>query len=154
MDFDAPIPGQSLTSSPRQHPYERPPEISDPKKALSKHLDNLSKPGKAATIVDALRLDLDVKTLTNYILRSAVANGLHSIDVSMAIAPAIHQFIKKTADDVGIEYDEGLVDKEREAEKRAAMTKALAYKVAENYQPKEPKKAEPEVPEGFMERRS
>ena len=27
--FDAPIPGQSLTTEPKNYPWERPPEMSD-----------------------------------------------------------------------------------------------------------------------------
>ena len=156
MDFDAPIPGQSLTSPPKQHPYERPPEISDPKEALGKHLANLSKPGKVESITNALRMDIDIKTLTNFILRSAVANGVHSIDVSMVIAPAIHQFIKKTADDVGVEYNEGLVDKEEKIKNRKLIEKEIAYKEAQKYKPKVAKepKAPVELSDGFMERRS
>ena len=44
MQFDRPIPGQSLTSTPKGAPYERPPEINDPMEALEMHLDNLDNP--------------------------------------------------------------------------------------------------------------
>ena len=42
--FNAPIPGQSLTTPPRNAPYERPPEITDPDEALAVHLKRLSDP--------------------------------------------------------------------------------------------------------------
>ena len=44
MQFNRPVPGQSLTSTPKGAPYERPPEINDPVKALDYHLDILDNP--------------------------------------------------------------------------------------------------------------
>ena len=38
MQFERPIPGQSLTTPPKSAPFERPPEIADPVKALDYHL--------------------------------------------------------------------------------------------------------------------
>lgn len=125
--FKAPIPGQSLTSSPKKYPYERPPELNDPEEALKMHLTRLNKKGMAKNLTDALELGVDVVTLTEGILRNAVANGIHSIDVSLLIAPVIHEFIKKTADDVGIEYEEGLEDKEAIADRDQKVEKAKAY---------------------------
>ena len=42
--FNGPIPGQSLTSEPKGLPFERPPEIADPIKALEMHIENMSQP--------------------------------------------------------------------------------------------------------------
>ena len=41
--FAAPIPGQSLTTEPKNMPFERPPEIVDPIEALDMHIENISK---------------------------------------------------------------------------------------------------------------
>jgi hypothetical protein len=57
-------------------------------------------------------------TLTEGLLRGAVLDGRHSIDVSLIIAPVIHEFIKTTADRVGIDYDEGFPD---DSEKRISV---------------------------------
>jgi hypothetical protein len=129
--FEAPIPGQSLTSEPRKYPYERPPEISDPEEAIKMHLSRLSKEDKVQDIIDILEIDkelVSVVDLTQGILRSAVATGLHSIDVSLAIAPVIHEYIKGVAEDAGIDYEEGLVDKKEKAKRKEVLDKARAYK--------------------------
>jgi transcriptional regulator of met regulon len=57
-----------------------------------------------------LELGLDVVTLTEGVLRGAVLEGRHSIDISLIIAPVIHEFIVGTAEKVGIDFDEGLPD--------------------------------------------
>lgn len=132
MEFNAPIPGESLTKSPGAMPFERPPEISDPEEAIQMHLTRLSKPQMTQDLLDTLELDIDVVTLTEGILRSAVATGVHSIDISLAIAPVIHEFIKTTAEDAGVKYDEGL-DDPKAAQKRKAVTKAKAVKMVKKF---------------------
>ena len=42
MVLDGPITGQSLTAPPKNAPYERPPELTDPDDALMVHLDTLN----------------------------------------------------------------------------------------------------------------
>lgn len=126
--FEAAIPGQSLTSPPKKYPYERPPEIADPEEALQMHLDRLSKPEVEEALLQTLELDVDIVTLTEGILRGAVAGGLHSIDVSLVIAPVVHKYIKRLADDAGIEYEEGLEDKKKKEQQRKAIEEAMAYK--------------------------
>lgn len=137
MDFDAPIPGESLTKAPGSMPYERPPEINDPEEAIQMHLSRLSESDKQQDILDMLELDMDVVTLTEGILRSAVATGIHSIDVSMIIAPVIHEFIKTTAEDAGIDFDEGLVDAKKEKARAQAITKAKAAKMVRKFREEE-----------------
>lgn len=129
--FEAPIPGQSLTSAPKKYPYERPPEISDPEDAIKMHLSRLSKKDKVQDILDILEVDKDlvsVVDLTQGLLRSAVAEGIHSIDVSLSIAPVIHEYIKGLAEDAGIDYEEGLENKGEDAKRKELLDKARAYK--------------------------
>lgn len=175
--LNKPIPGQSLTSKPKGHPYERPPEITDPEEAIQMHLLRLSDKEMTDDILNTLETfkdEVSVKTLTQGILRSAVAAGIHSIDVSLIIAPVVHAYIKSTADMAGIDYDEGLVDKEAEADKEKALAKAKLLKAFRDMEDapeflseakseegtetkeevtKEPTER-PEVSGGFMQRRN
>ncbi|PHS02795.1 MAG: hypothetical protein COA78_20340 [Blastopirellula sp.] len=156
--MDAPIPGQSLTSAPGTYPYERPPEISDPEEAIQMHLTRLNTSEMIEDILDTLELGITVKELTEGIARSAVAEGLHSIDVSMIISPVIHEYIKSTADEAGIEYDEGLIDEEEQEARTnaivAAKAEAMMGKEVEEEMPMAPP-VEPvaEEPRGLMTRR-
>jgi len=117
---DRPIPGQSLTAEPRSQAFERPPEVVDPIEALDLHLDNLSKEGAMEDAMYFLEAGLDLVTLVQGILRSAVMEGIHTIDVSLIIAPVVHEYIKGFAEIAKIEYDEGFEDAEGK--------KVLAYK--------------------------
>lgn len=161
QSFQAPIPGQSLTTPPGSFPFERPPEITDPEEAIQMHLTRLSNPEMIEDMLDALELDISIRQLTEGILRSAVAEGIHSIDVSLAIAPVVHEFIKINADEAGIDYEEGLEDKEEKKAKREAISKAKSQKLVKQFLSEPTKeKVEPEpMPtqeksEGFMQRRT
>lgn len=120
MTFERPIPGQSLTTEPKNAPYERPPEIVDPIEAIDVHIDNLLKPGAMEDVLYFLEFGVDLVTMVQGILRAAVLEGIHSIDVSLIIAPVIHEYIKGFADAADLDYDEGF---ENEGAK-----KALSYR--------------------------
>jgi len=115
--FNAPIPGQSLTSEPRNYPWENPPEFPDAEGALLFHMDRLKKPDIMEAVAGLLTLGLDVVTLTEGILRGGVADGRHSIDISMLIGPIVHEYIVGVADAAGIDYDEGLEEEEMDLER-------------------------------------
>jgi len=120
LTFERPIPGQSLTTEPKNAPYERPPEIVDPIEAIDVHIDNLLKPGAMEDVLYFLEYGVDLVTLIQGILRSAVMEGMHSIDVSLIIAPVLHEYIKGFAEAADLDYDEGF---ENEQQK-----KALSYR--------------------------
>ena len=119
LTFERPIPGQSLTAEPKSQAFERPPEITDPIEALDAHIDNLSADGAMEDILYFLEFGVDLVTLVEGILRSAVMQGIHSIDISLIIAPVIHEYIKGFADVAKIDYEEGFENKE--------VDKAISY---------------------------
>jgi hypothetical protein len=104
--FDAPIPGQSLTNAPKNHPWERPPETVNPDEAIVHHLTRLGKPKVLNSILDGVGQGLPVSMLTDLVLTGAVAQGIHSIDISMMIAPVIQDYIVNLLEEEGVEFKE------------------------------------------------
>ena len=162
MQFERPIPGESLTTTPKVAAYEIPPEVTDPYEAIERHLVNLTEDGAMEDIMFFLEQGVDLQTLTEGILRSAVMEGIHSIDVSLIIAPVLHEHIKGILDASGVEYEEGFEDKEgekalnykRDVERAKRMLGQLDPKpevVEEKEEPMEIKE-EPEVKTGLMAR--
>ena len=169
--FSTPIPGQSLTKEPRAYPWEDPPKYSNPEDALIWHIDRLEKPERTKAVLTLLELGLDVVTLTEGILRGGVVQGMHTIDVSLIIAPVIHEYITGTANTVGIDFKEGLsevevdykqfestIDKNKISEvlKDIDEDKPIDLEpIEETLEEKEPQVEEPEVkekPKGLMAR--
>ena len=121
-EFEGPIPGESLTREPKSAPWERPPEIVDPEEAIQMHLMHLSDPERREAVADSLQLGVDVQSLVKGYLRSAVANGRHTTDISYLIMPIIHEEILQIALDAGLvegeDFEEGLKDKDADKKKR------------------------------------
>ena len=115
MIFERPVPGQSLTTEPKNVPYENPPDLVDPEEAALVHLERINNAEAVESILFYLENGISVVAITEGLLRTAVLAGAHSIDVSLIIGPVIHEFIKSAADAAGIEYDEGLEDREGKA---------------------------------------
>jgi hypothetical protein len=109
-----------LTAESKSQAFERPPEITDPIEALEAHMDNLAKEGAMEDALYFLEFGVDLVTLVQGMLRGAVMEGIHSIDVSLIIAPVLHEHIKGFADASGVEYDEGFENEEGK--------KALSYR--------------------------
>lgn len=120
--FNAPIPGESLTKPPRSYPWERPPEMNDPEEVLQTYVRKLNEVDRMEGLMDALEVGFPLKDLVEGLIRTGVANGIHTIDVGMIIAPVIHDYIKSFADELEIEYDEGFEDKEQIQKERKART--------------------------------
>lgn len=129
-EFSAPIPGQSLTTTPKNFAWERPPEITDPEEAMQMHLTRISQPDMMEAVLNVIDIEeLDIQTVTTGIIRGAVSKGIHSIDVGMMVAPVLHEFIKQATKAVGIEAEDGFVDKKAKAAEREAIIAAKARKM-------------------------
>lgn len=130
MLFDRPVPGQSLTTTPKNMPYERPPEVTDPDEALAIHLAKLSDADTLEDIMYLLEIDIDIQTIVEGITRSAVMAGIHSVDVSLIVQPTMHEFIRTAADALGVEYKTGF-EKEDRSQLRKDRASALSNKKLE-----------------------
>jgi len=116
--LNGPIPGQSLTDTPGNYPWERPPETADPTEALSMHLKKMAGPKYMESALFLMELGIPAEVVTNTTLTMAIGNGIHSVDVGLIIAPAIHKEVVSIAEMAGIEYVEHFpedAEKEQEA---------------------------------------
>ena len=124
--LNGPIPGQSLTDEPSNYPWERPPETADPTEALSMHLKKMAGPKYMESALFMMELGIPAEVVTNTTLTMAIGNGIHSVDVGLIIAPAIHKEVVSIAEMAGIEYDEHFPEDE---EKEQAAKKMLQARV-------------------------
>ena len=90
--MDGPIPGQSLTREPKNAVMERPPEIADPNEAVEYYLEKIADPETLDNILHTLEVGMPVKILVEAMLTTGVAGGIHSIDVSLAIADVVQEY--------------------------------------------------------------
>lgn len=114
----APIAGQSLTDEPKNYPWENPPEINDPEEAIAMHMSKFNDPEVIDNMLDLLDIGFPVRAMAESILTASVAAGWHSIDVSLIIAPFIHEHIISIAKEAGVDYVEGFEDDEEAKQER------------------------------------
>ena len=122
--LNGPIPGQSLTDEPSNYPWERPPETADPTEALSMHLKKMAGPKYMESALFMMELGVPAEVVTNTTLTMAIGNGIHSVDVGLIIAPAIHKEVVSIAELAGIEYDEHFPEGEEEEQQAKDMLQA------------------------------
>ena len=114
----APIPGQSLTDEPKNYPWENPPEITDPEEAIAMHMSKFNDPEVIDNMLDLLDVGFPVRAMAESILTASVAAGWHSIDVSLIVAPFIHEHIISIANEAGVSYVEGFEKDEEAAQEK------------------------------------
>ena len=105
--LNAPIPGQSLTDEPKNYPWERPPEITDPRQAVKFHLEGINRPESLDNIVELMQMGLPVRALAKTALTTAQMEGIHSVDVSLIIRDVIKEELISIAEEAGIDYVTG-----------------------------------------------
>ena len=108
--FQAPIPGMSLMTEPKNRPWETPPKLTTPEEALTFYIEKLTSPQKSSELLGILELGYPVANLIDIITLGGVMQGLHTIDVAIVISPAMYELITGMADAVGIEYKNGVTD--------------------------------------------
>ena len=135
--FEAPIPGQSLTGEPRQYPWESPPELDKVEDVIKFYIDKLS----SQEVMDDLFIALDegfpLNILVKSILTTGVMEGVHSIDVSMIVAPVLHEYILGAAKIQGVKVKERPTTKDEELSAKEKATLAASIERGLEKSPKE-----------------
>jgi hypothetical protein len=124
----APIPGQSLTDEPSNFAWERPPEITDPNEAVVFHLDRLSEEPVMESVLFLMEFGYPTDVLTRSMLTAAVGEGIHSIDVSLIVAPVIEEELGYMARTAGIEYKDTFANDKTDDELQEERLRILISK--------------------------
>ena len=101
--FDAPIPGQSLTTEPKNYPWERPPEMADVDEVISFYMKGMSSPKVIDNLLDMLELDTPVDAIVNAYTNVNVMKGMHNVDVKLLVSPVLHEYIATIGKAAGID---------------------------------------------------
>lgn len=101
-NFDAPIPGQSLTDTPGNHPWEKPPRFAKIDEALDTLFDKLMEPEKTAEMLALLDAGVPAKSLTEATLFSGFANGQWTPDLAILMAKPVYAMIHAIGERAGV----------------------------------------------------
>jgi len=159
QNFDAPIPGQSLTHELGARPWQSPPQYSTIEEAIEFYIPRLTRKGFIGRMLDILERGVPITALAETITLGGVMQGLHSIDVAVLVNPILVEFMEGAAKQAGIEYTLGDTDGEEEGVDGFVMSKAMANIRGSDIfeddevpqQPEQPTEEQPSM--GLMSRR-
>jgi hypothetical protein len=128
--FDAPIPGQSLTTEPRNSPWEQPPQMADVNEVAKFYIDKLANPEVLDDFAAMAQAGVPIAPMVEGTYLQGVMRGLHTLDAALVVAPVMHMFIKQSLEEMGIKTKDGGKDPQKraeEAEMNRFMMVAMKY---------------------------
>tara|TARA_R110002110_G_scaffold165663_2_gene365940 strand:- start:914 stop:1489 length:576 start_codon:yes stop_codon:yes gene_type:complete len=167
--FDAPIPGQSLTAEVGSRPWQNPPKYATVDEALEHYIPRITSPKMSNELLDIMEMGVPITSLADTIQSGGLMQGLHTVDVGILILPVLMEMLAYIAEDADIEYDLGMearVDEDKIPESKIALAMSKMRKEMpeamnseqENVVVEEPVEEAPEEevvapPAGLMSRR-
>jgi hypothetical protein len=123
--LSAPIAGQSLTDTPKNYPWENPPQMADYEEVTKYYIGRLADQDVMDDLAVLFDGGMPITPLVESITTMGVMEGLHTVDVSLIVAPVLHAFIKASMLEYGIDAKDDTYNPDRdpnEREKRRLMT--------------------------------
>ena len=101
-DFDAPIPGQSLTDKPGNAAWEHPPQFTDTAEASEYIWDKLTHPDYVKQVIAMLDAGIPVEALCRIIIFAGFTEGKWTPDVGFMLAEVVIKMIATIAVKSGV----------------------------------------------------
>lgn len=105
--FNAPIPGESLTTEVGSSKYKRPPQYETIEKATAYYMELMQDEGFTDNLISSIEMGTPITTIANMVQLKGVIEGLHTIDVSVLIMPILMEMIAYIAESRNVNYDMG-----------------------------------------------
>lgn len=84
--FDAPIPGESLTRPPQSSPMENPPNFTDPEQASEVLFSKLTQPQNSVKIKKMLQAGASAESIARTVLFTGTSKGEFTPDLALLLA--------------------------------------------------------------------
>lgn len=100
--FEAPVPGEALTVEPGRHPYERPPQFTDPEVALDWLFKRLMDPRQVYDVLSLLDGGLPISVLAEIICKQGFTEGKWSQPLQYMLAGPLTVMLYRLSESAGI----------------------------------------------------
>ena len=101
--FDAPVPGQGLTDTPGNYPWEHPPQFTDVVEASEFVWDRLHRPAFTEQVLAMLDAGIPVEALGRIIIFNGFMEGKWNPDVAFLIAAPVMKMIATMGITAGVD---------------------------------------------------
>ena len=113
-DFDAPVPGMSLTHEVGARPWQTPPEFVSVEEALDYYIPRLTDTNYMGRLIDIIETKIPLTSIADTLTLGGVMQGLHTIDVAVLVNPILVELMEGIAKNAEVDYvvgdDEGIED--------------------------------------------
>jgi len=116
--FDAPIPGQSLTTEPKNSPWESPPDINTVEDATVYYIQKLANEEVIDDLSVMCEVGVPLKPIVESIYMQGVMRGVHTIDTGLLVAPVLTEFLKQAIESTGVTVKVDAGDPKKRAEEK------------------------------------
>jgi len=100
--FDAPIPGQSLTDTPGNYPWEHSPNINKVEDAMMYLMERFTEEENAENLASMLKAGIPVEAIARVILFAGFTEGKWSVDLAVLIGEPLMKLIAAVGARLGI----------------------------------------------------
>lgn len=125
-NFDAPIPGMSLTAELGSRPWQSAPMHSTVDDVIQYYMDRMTSEDFMDQLIDVLEMGVAAVDIANTMQLSSVMEGIHTVDVGVLVSPVIVEMIMFIAESADIEYVSGLDNPNKDKISDAKMAKVIA----------------------------
>ena len=101
--FDAPVPGQSLTDTPKNYPWEHAPQYATVEDASMQVWEGLHKEETMEKVIVLLDAGLTVEEITKVIVFAGFVEGKFTPDVGLLLTPIVAKMIMAIGKKAGVE---------------------------------------------------
>tara|TARA_R100001440_G_scaffold28102_1_gene45671 strand:+ start:6886 stop:7491 length:606 start_codon:yes stop_codon:yes gene_type:complete len=109
-NFGAPIPGNSLFTTPSDVPWERPSELDTVDDALAYYFTNLRDPEIIDDVMTVVDMGIPLEPIVKTMYMSSVMMGIHNLDVGLIVAPVLTEFLAAVAKTYEIDFRYANID--------------------------------------------
>ena len=106
MQFNGPIPGESLTRTPGNAPWEQPPQYAKVEDATAVYMTRLEDDETIEDLLFLIDEGMPIDVMVESLLMNGEMKGKHTTDVSILIGPILHEHIVSLCEAAGVEYRE------------------------------------------------
>ena len=101
-EFDAPIPGQSLTDTPGNAPWEHPPQYTDPEEILDSLYNKITSGEFAEQLIAMLDAGVPVEAIVRVMIFGGFLQGKFTPDVGFIIVEPLMKLVSAVGIRAGI----------------------------------------------------
>ena len=153
-NFDAPIPGMSLTHELGARPWQTPPQMNTVEEGIDFYVSRLVDKKMAGRLLDIIETGVPLTAIAETLTLGGVMQGLHTIDVAVLLNPVLVELMEGLAKNADVPYTVG--DEDETAEPDPALLKkamAMMGTTEKTPEPEEKDETPEEEPKGLMSRR-